>query len=563
MNQPTFSDLVRETFALAVDSEFGRSLIGPGGLFEVVEEDVLGQRMAVFKNRQKSIFDLLHGATVANAERAYLADDERRLTYREHMDAVGNLARILREDYCVGPADRVGIFAANSLEWVIGFWATIATGAVVAAMNSYWSGLEAAAGLNLTTPRVVLADERRGQILDRVAPGVPVLQLNAALYDRITREPGSEPSAPEPHEDDPAVLLFTSGTTGKAKAVLHSHRAVIGINACSMFNTLLCMGAFPTEIPPPPRLLTGAPFFHLSGLYGGIIIFTAFGGLLVVRPGRFDEERTLQAIESERITHWAPLGSAGPRIASHPTLLQYDLTSVRMVSVGGAPMTPAVKSLLSEAFESAIDGMLMGYTSTESCCSLAVIRGAAFDDHPESTGPIQDGVQVRIRDEKGNDLPDGSQGLIHVRSPYTMLEFWSDPNATADVYAPGRWLNMGDVGRIENGLLYINSRARDVIFVSAENVFPSEVENRLEEHDAVVEACVAGIDDPITGHAVKAFVVLDETVAVDEFALTEWCRGGLPAYKVPTSWEFLSKPLPRNATGKVLRNQLVDATVSS
>ena len=115
-----------------------------------------------------------------------------------------------------------------------------------------------------------------------------------------------------------------------------------------------------------------------------------------------------------------------------------------------------------------------------------------------------------------------------------MLEFWNDPDTTARIYGPGRWLNMGDVGRIENGLLYINSRARDVIFVSSENVFPSEVENRLEEHDAVVEACVAGVEDPVTGQAVKAFVVLDGTGVVDEAALTVWCRGGLPAYKGPT-----------------------------
>jgi long-chain acyl-CoA synthetase len=389
--------------------------------------------MAVFKNRQKSIFDLLRGATAANPDRDYLADDDRRLTYREHMAAVSNLARILSEEYGVKPRDRVGVFAADSLEWVIAFWAATAAGAIVTAMNSYWSDPETLAGLALTTPKVVLADERRSAILDRVTAGVPVLRLDAALYERITREPGGEPSTPECHEDDPAILLFTSGTTGKAKAVLHSHRAVIGIYVCGIFNTLLCMGAFPTEIPPPPHLLTGAPYFHLSGLHGGIVIYTASGGLLVVRHGRFDEERTLNAIETERITHSAPLGSAGPRVAAHPARPQHDLSSLRMVSVGGAPMTPAVKCLLSEAFQSAVDGMLMGYTSTESCGSLAAIRGAAFAEHPESTGPIQDGVQVRIRDDEGNDLPDGSDGLIHVRSPYTMLEFWNDPQATADV----------------------------------------------------------------------------------------------------------------------------------
>lgn len=551
-----FSELIRDTFTRAVDSEFGRSLICPGGLFEVVEEDVLGERMVVFKNREKSIFNLLRASTANNPDAEYLADGQRRLTYRQHMNAVGNLARILRDEYGVRPGDRVGIFAANSLEWIIGFWATLATGAVATAMNSYWSAPETSAALDLTTPTVVMADERRSALLT----GGPVLPLDASLYHRVTSAPADEPATPEAREDDPAIVLFTSGTTGKAKAVVHSHRAVIGINVCATFNTLLTMGGFPTEIPPPPRVLTGAPFFHLSGLYGGIVIYTAYGALLVLRPGRFDEERTLKAIESERITHWAPLGSAGPRVAAHPTRPEYDLSSLQMVSLGGAPVTPAVKHVLYEAFPKGMDGMLMGYTSTESCGAVAVIRGPAFDQHPESTGPIQDGVQARIRDAEGNDLPDGSEGLIHVRSPYTMLEFMNAPEATADVYAPGRWLNMGDVGRIEDGLLYINSRARDVIFVSAENVFPSEVENRIEEHDAVIEACAAGIDDPVTGQTVKAFVVLDGQGTVDEAGLIEWCRSGLPAYKVPTSWEFRTDPLPRNAAGKVLRDVLIAET---
>jgi acyl-CoA synthetase (AMP-forming)/AMP-acid ligase II len=219
-------------------------------LFEVVEDDVLGERMAVFKNRETSIFNLLRTSTANNPNGEYLADDERRLTYREHMAAVGSLSRILRVEHGVRPGDRVGIFAANSLEWVIAFWATLASGAVATAMNSYWSEPETQAALQLTTPTIVMADERRAAMVG----DAPVLQLDTALYHRITSEAAADPVTPDTHEDDPAILLFTSGTTGKAKAVVHSHRAVIGITTCATFNTLLTMGAFPTEIPPPPRL---------------------------------------------------------------------------------------------------------------------------------------------------------------------------------------------------------------------------------------------------------------------------------------------------------------------
>lgn len=275
-----------------------------------------------------------------------------------------------------------------------------------------------------------------------------------------------------------------------------------------------------------------------------------------MRPGRFDEERTLRAIESERVTVWLSVGSAAPRVAAHPARGRYELSSLASVVVGGAPMSPAVKRLLCAAFPSAAAGFRMGYTSSEGGSIVASIGGDDFAAFPESTGPIQDGVLIAIRDGDGRDVAAGTEGFIHVRSPYVMLGYWNDPEATAKVIGPQRWLAMGDVGRIEDGLLYINSRASDLIFVSAENVHPSEVEFRLEAHPAVEECAVTGIDHPVTGQAVMAFLVLREGVGADEAELADWCRAALPPYKVPTAWRLRTEPLPRNAAGKVLRTAL-------
>ena len=544
--------LVQETFRNASRTEFGRSLIAAGGPFGVVEQDVLGEPMAVFEKRATSILDLLTGATSAYADHEYLADDDRRLTYREHLSAVAGLAAILREEYGVAPGDRVGLIAANGIEWVIGFWAALAAGAVVAAMNSFWSEPEIDAALSLVAPRVVLGDDRR---LEAVAGAR--LRFTPALYAQITGSDADLPEVPRPEEDDPALLIFTSGTTGRPKAVAHSHRAVTGFVACNRFNALLRAGRLPDTPPPPARVLVSPPLFHLSALYGAVLMFTVSGGLLVLRPGRFDEERTMRAIEDERVTVWLSVGSAAPRVATHPARDRYDLAGLSSVVVGGAPMSPAVKLLLCEAFPSAAAGLRMGYTSSEGGSIVASVGGADFAAFPESTGPIQDGVQVAIRDRDGNDLPPGAEGHIHVRSPYTMLGYWNDTDATAEVIGPGRWLAMGDVGRIEDGLLFVNSRARDLIFVSAENVHPSEVEYRLEAHHDVAECAVAGIDDPVTGQAVKAFVVLRAGATADERELAAWCGSALPAYKVPAAWRLRTEPLPRNAAGKVLRTALL------
>jgi len=553
------TDLIRETYALGLGSEFGRSLLGSDGFFEVVEEDVLGQRVAVFKNRMHSVLEIFANAATGNADREYLADEERRLTYAEAHDAVARLTRILREEYGIRPGDRVGLYAANSLEWVLSFWAIIAAGGVVSAMNSYWSDPETQAATELTGPGLVLADPRRAEALARVA-AVPTLLLDDAFYGRITAGdvPTLEPAVTD--EDDVAVLMFTSGTTGRPKAVMHRHRTVIGLYQNAIYNALLRMGAIPTEMPAPPRVLVGAPFFHLSAMFGSIVMYTAAGGLLVLRPGRFDEERTLQAIESEKITYWLSVGSSAPRVASHPALKQYDVSSLSMVMVGGAPMSPAARHLIYQAFPTGDDGIRMGYTSTECGTNIATIGGPAFEEDPESCGPVQDGLRVSIRDAAGNEVPDGTDGNVHVHSAYTMLGYYAEEEATRAAYAPDRWLSMGDVGRIQNGQLYLNSRARDLIFVSSENVYPSEVENRLEEHPDVVETCVAGIDDLITGQAIRAFVVLAPGSTTTEAELRAHCAAGLPAYKVPTSWSIGTDPLPRNPTGKILRAQLVAST---
>lgn len=554
------TDLIAATFPNATATEFGRSLIAPGGLFEVRVEEVLGEPMAVFAQRMHSVFDLLDTAVNTHPNAEYLIDEDHRLTYRDTLSAVSLLAGILRDEYGVLPGDRVGLDAANSPFWVIGFWGALAAGGVPTLMNSFWSDPELRVGLEISTPTVVMADARRTEDLARVAPGQPVLELTPDLFARITAAP-AEPNLPQrPDEDVVAVLMFTSGTTGRPKAVAHSHRAVIGTIQCNRFNTLVRMGAMPAAAPAPPRVLISPPLFHLSALYGAVLMFLSSGGGLVFRPGRFEEERTMAAIESEKVTIWLSVGSAAPRVAAHPKREVYDLSSLQSVVVGGAPLSPALKHELVAAFPSAASagGLRMGYTSSEGGSIVASIGGADFAAHPESTGPIQDCIQVAIRDDDGHDLPLGAEGNIWVRSPYTMLGYWNDPDATAAVYGEHRWLSMGDVGAIVDGLLVVNSRARDLIFVSAENVYPSEVENRLEEHPGVIESCVAGIDHPVTGQAVKAFVVIDERSEVDVEELTGWCRAGLPPYKVPTSWDLRTERLPRNPAGKILRAVLAD-----
>jgi acyl-CoA synthetase (AMP-forming)/AMP-acid ligase II len=297
--------------------------------------------------------------------------------------------------------------------------------------------------------------------------------------------------------------------------------------------------------------------FHLSMLHGAVVMQIALGGRLVLLRGRFDPLATLRTIERERVTLWPALGSAAPRVAAHPDREKHDLSSIESVGIGGAPVSPSVQDALRKAFPSAALGLRMGYTSSEAVGIVASIGGAEYREHPTSTGRVVDGIEVEIRDDAGRAVPDGAEGEIHVRSPYIMLEYWRDPEATRAAIQPGRWLAMGDIGRIEDGRLYINSRARDLVLVNAENVYPVEVEYRLDAHPSVIESAVVPVDDPLTGQAVKAVVVVGSEEAPDVDELDAWCRKALAPYKVPTRWELRCEPLPRNPTGKVLKNVLL------
>jgi acyl-CoA synthetase (AMP-forming)/AMP-acid ligase II len=542
--------------------EVRERLTGPGAPFEIVDDTVLGERMQVFKSRPRSLRELLE-QSAPHGEKEYLVQGDRRITYSEHAELVAALAAALRERYGIAKGDRVAILAENRVEWPISFWATVSLGGIVAALNGWWTADEIAYGIADSEPKLLIADRKR---LARAGSlDVPVLEIESEFDALLHSAAGATPPETPVDEDDPAVILYTSGTTGRPKGAVASHRAIIGFVQTTTLSgaesVLADVMAGRAKMPDPANrpqtvFLATPPMFHLSGLYANIVLQLSMGGKLVIRPGRFDPEAVLQLIEKERITAWAALGSMGPRVARHPAIGKYDVSSVENVGFGGAPTTEAVQQLMREAFPNAKSSLGIGYGSSESISTAATIRGADYDAHPNAAGRPVATVEIEIRDAEGKPVPDGVEGEIHLRSPYVMLGYWNKPEATRETIKPGRWLATGDIGRLEDGLLYINSRARDMILKNAENVYPAEVENRLEQHPAVREAAVYGVDHPEWGQEVKAVVVAEAGATLDPDELAGFCGETLAAYKVPTKWDLRSEPLPRNPSGKILKNVL-------
>ncbi len=374
---------------------------------------------------------------------------------------------------------------------------------------------------------------------------------------------GEIPSTPI-DEDDAAVILYTSGTTGASKGAVASHRSICGAVTLSRYSaarTVAAMrargGAVPAIGSKQVALIT-LPLFHASGLYGFVIGQLASGGSLVLRSGRFDEDEVIRLIETERVTLWPALGSMGPRVAARAREIDCDLSSVRLLAVGGAPVSPTVQDLLRSTFTNPSLNISQGYTSSEGIAVVTRIQGDELREHPDAVGRPLITTEVEIRDGSGEPLPPGATGEIHVRSPYTMTEYWRNPEATAKVIKPGRWLYMGDLGHFDDeGLLYIDARDNDMILVNAENVYPAEIEYRLDAHPDVIESAVFGVEDALTGEAIMAVVRVTPESDVTEAGLGDWCRAAMPAYKVPTRWQLRREPLPRNASDKIVKRALV------
>jgi acyl-CoA synthetase (AMP-forming)/AMP-acid ligase II len=542
-------------------AEIEARLTGPGGPFEIVEEEVLGVPMAVCKSRPSSLRALLEGS-VAHGEAEYIVCGDRRITFEQHARLVASVAKAFAERYGVKRGDRVAILAANCPEWIIGFWAAVSLGAIAVCLNGWWKRDEILYGLDQTQPKLLIGDAKR---LDRIRDddvGIPIVSIEDD-FEKLAKFDTQAPLPSGPlDEDDPAVILFTSGTTGKPKGAVNSHRGIVTFVQLLFFHGLrMILLAAEKGVAPEPNALPNcnlynAPLFHLSGLYAGAVSMLASGVKTVWMKGRFEPGEVMRLIEREQVTAWSPMGNMGHRLLDHPDIGKYDLGSVRTLGSGGAPVSRDIQNRLMEAFPNAKGNFAVGYGLSETTGTGTLNFGEYLVARPDSVGWPLPTVEVAIRDPEGRPLPEGEEGEICIRGPLVMLEYWRNPEATAEAILPGRWLRTGDVGRLLDGYLYINSRARDMILRNAENVYPVEIEQRLEEHPSVSEAAVIGISHPEWGQEVKAIVVPAAGAAIDEAALAAHCSEVMANYKVPTAWEIRQQPLPRNAAGKVLKNVL-------
>jgi acyl-CoA synthetase (AMP-forming)/AMP-acid ligase II len=546
--------------ALLSFEEATQRLLSPGSPFELGEEVVLGETMQVYKTRAHSLREILERSS-AHGDKDYIVfSDGRRWTYADHLADVASVAAALSERYGVQKGDHVAVLAANAPEWILTYWATVSLGAVVISMNGWWAPDEIRYGLDLAKPKLLLADRRRMERLAEMEGevGVPVVCFEDDFEPLRTYKPdASLPDVPI-DEDDPCLLLFTSGTTGRPKGALVSHRTLVAFTMSSFF-----IGARRAMTEPaagkPGATLAPFPLFHLSGTMGSTTASLAGGATTVWPMGRFDPAAIIELTLAEDITSWSGATTHVFRLIDHPDIEKLDTSRFSSVGVGGSASTPELLRSIEERFPQLANTVGSGYGSSETGGLVSYANNDMLKKAANCVGPPLPTVEIKIVDDEGAELPLGEAGRVCVRSPLVMLEYLNNPKANEENFLPGRWIDTGDLGRMLDGMLHIESRMRDMIIRGGENIYPAEIENRIELHPDVAEVAVHGVDDRELGQRVKAVIVPNPGARPSDETIRTFCAETLAYFKIPELIEIRTEPLPRNATGKIMKHVLEGA----
>jgi acyl-CoA synthetase (AMP-forming)/AMP-acid ligase II len=510
------------------------SYTGPVWGREVAVVEVGGVPYRMYPERPRRVEELL-AFTKRWGSRPYIVQGDRVVSFDELRNAISAKARELAE-LGVGRGDRVFILGWNGPEWVVNFWACLSAGAVPVLANTWWSAVEIANGLKLLQPAMTLADEPAAAKMpagSRVGPwGI----------DTSSRQDSDVPSAPQElrDEEETALIIFTSGTSGQPKAVVLSHRALLARLQMTLHITRKLPHQIDEAAARDVTLITG-PLFHVGGMQT-LLRAVVVGDTLVLSSGRYDPADVLESIERHKVNRWNAVPTMVSRLLDHPDVSRRDLSSLRSISIGGAPVHAELMQRIRTSLPSVSPRIPTGYGLTENGGQATAAAGSEDIAKLGSTGKPLPCVEISFLAHPG--LPDGE---ILLRSPTQMSGFFGLDESPIDKEG---WLHTGDLGRLdEDGNLWITGRSKDMIIRGGENIAPAAVERALAAIDGVAEAVVFGIPHADLGEEVMAIVVVERDLT--EQQLKEQLRGNVASFAVPSRWKLQKEPLATNHTGKV------------
>ena len=524
-----------------------------------------------FKHVPPSLRELLTARR--GSEDVFLVYEDERWTFRQVLEQVDALAAQLVGDYGIVKGDRVAIGMRNYPEWVISFAAIVSIGAVSVSLNAWWTEDELDYALEDSGVTLLIADAERVARTRSSAARLGVRTIGVRCDLETLEMHGVDPwlppvGTPMPAitvlPDDDATILYTSGTTGRPKGAVSTHRAIIqslmAFGCRAAIEAVRKSDGQPPQVDPdaaapvPPSFILIVPLFHVTGCVP-VMLSSFAAGLKLVIMYKWDPLRALQLIERERVTNFVGVPTQSWDLLECPDFSKYDTSSLVSIGGGGAPAPPELVKRVEGSFEGRPN---IGYGMTETNAYGPGNTGDDYVSHPTSTGRYVPILELEIRDPDGVALPIGELGEIWFKGPHLIRGYWNKPEATAATIVDG-WLRSGDLGRVdEDGFVYVVDRVKDMVLRAGENVYCAEVEAAIYEHPAVYEVAVFGVPHERLGEEVAAVVMRRPGAALTADELTAFLRERIASFKVPSRIAFTDEQLPRNASGKMLKRELRD-----
>ncbi|HEX8365747.1 MAG TPA: class I adenylate-forming enzyme family protein [Allosphingosinicella sp.] len=533
------------------------AVTGPGGRVQIGADE---EGRAIVTNLPPTLpglfdaFCALHGATVA------VIAGEERLTFAELNEEATRLAKALVAGRAIAKGDRVAIAMRNCPAWIVCYMAVLKAGAIATLINGWWQPDELRHALELTEPKLVIADGPRAARIEAscASCAVVTLDVDRALHDALApllEAGGDEAALPPVSPEDDATILFTSGSTGLAKGAVSTHRAVttgVYSYAISLITLLGILESEGRPPPNPPRTLVSVPFFHVTGEVPVLLNSFVIGRGMVLMP-KWDAGEALRLIEKETVTYFVGVPTMSLELMQHPDREKYDLSTLTDIAAGGAPRPVAHVKRLQESFKGTQPALGYGLTETN-----AVGCGNFWENYaakPASTGRAhRPTVDLVILGDGDRHLPPGERGEIGIKSAANIRCYWRDEEATRAAFTQDGYFRTGDVGYLdEDNYLFIVDRKKDIIIRGGENISSAEVEAAIYAHPAVSEVAVFGVADERLGEVPAAIVYSEDDRSLTREAVLDFLEGRLAQFKHPAYFRFVDEPLPKLGTGKIDR----------
>ncbi len=521
--------------------------------WEIVEEEWPDFKGRIFKNRPKSLVEMLENTVKNHADDVGFIRDDLRLTFGAFNAIVNRIAARLQK-VGVEKGDCVAILMGIEIEFPLSFFALMKLGALAVPLNTRFKGEELAYEINDSESKVLIVDEEYWTYIDSVRDrlktiekiyfnGISIPQGTIA-FSALKENMDDTFTQHYPSETDSAVIMYTSGTTGKPKGAILHHRGLI---ATAMHVSDFIM------LKPGDKLICCVPLFHITG-FAMVVLSSVFTGTPCVYMKTFKVKDFLEIMVFEKVTKIVSVINIIWLMINHPDFDKYDFSSFNVALLGGSPATEemvnGIKAKLPHLNLSVGYGLTEGHgydTSTPYEDALRKIKGI---------GKVLPLVDIKIVDDNGNELPTGQVGEIIIKGPKITKGYWKNPEATKTAITADGWLHTGDIGKFDDeGFLYLLDRKKDMINRGGEKIYSLEVENVIFNYPKVLDAAVVGVPDIILGEVVKAVIVLRPGESTTAAEIQQFCAERLADYKVPKFVEFI-EAIPRNQAGKVIKGQL-------